>query len=243
MTPNRALTAWQAVPVRACRHLAAVALAASLVLGVAGCQGDEAGSTESPEDRLAEAKRSFDDAEYIDFTLSTDTLPTGLEGLLSAEGTGTHDPAFDGEVKVQTNLDVTAPLIAVNDTVYIKLPFSDWSTIDPAGYGAPDPAQLMDPEQGISSLFTATDNLQAGDPQRDGETVVTPLDGTIPGAAVKKVFPSSGTDDFDVTYRLTDDNAIDGIDITGPFYEGSPDVTYSISLDLNGDELVIEAPI
>ncbi|MDQ3095693.1 MAG: LppX_LprAFG lipoprotein, partial [Actinomycetota bacterium] len=170
-------------------------------------------------------------------------LPSALEGLLSAEGTGTHAPAFDGEVKVQTDFDVTAPLIAVDGDVYVKLPFSSWSTIDPAGYGAPDPAQLLADDGGISSLFTATESLETGDERRDGENVLTDIEGTIPSESVKRVFPSTGAGDFDVTYTLTGANDIDGVEITGPFYDGSDDVTYTIDLNLDGDPVEIEAPI
>ncbi|MBA2773508.1 MAG: LppX_LprAFG lipoprotein [Nocardioidaceae bacterium] len=229
---------------RTSSRVATLMLSTALLTAVAGCQGgDSASSDETPQDRLAAAKKSFDDAEFIDFTLATKNLPDDIEGLLSAQGTGTHDPAFDGEVKVQTGFDVTAPLIAIESEVYVKLPFSDWSTLDPADYGAPDPAELMDPDGGISSLFTATKGLDAGDSSRDGDTVLTSIDGTIPGADVKAVFPSSGSDDFDVSYTLTDGNDIDSIDITGPFYDGSDDVTYSISLDLDGDEVDVVAPI
>lgn len=219
-----------------------VLLTVALLVSLTGCQGSDAPAGKSPAERLAEAKQSFDAAEYIEFTLASDDLPTGIDGLLSAKGTGTHSPAFDGEVQVQTDFNITAPLIAVDGDVYVKLPFSSWSTIDPAVYGAPDPAQLLADDGGISSLFTATESLAVGGEKRDAEAVLTNVEGTIPGAAVSHVFPSSGAGDFDVTYTLTDENVIDSVEITGPFYHGSEDVTYSIDLNLDGDAVDIEAP-
>ncbi len=236
------LLAWQAVGVHTvtCGPL----LLTAVLLALGGCTGtDSASSDESPEDRLAGAKQRFDEAEYIEFTLASDDLPPGIEGLLSAAGVGTHDPAFDGEVKVQTDFDVTAPLIAVDGDVYVKLPFSAWSTIDPATYGAPDPAQLLAEKRGISSLFTATEDLEVGDESRDGDTVLTNINGTIPADSVVQVFPSSGRDDFDVTYTLTDENDLDSLEITGPFYGNASDVTYSMDLNLDGEPVDIEAPI
>ena len=139
---------------------------AALVLALGACSGDDsADSDQTPEDRLAAAKSGFDEAEFVEFTLATESLPDSLDaGLLSAEGTGTHDPAFTGEVDVKTQLGpITAPLVAVDGTVYAELPFTGWSELDPAKYGAPDPAGLMDTESGISSLFTATeDATEAG---------------------------------------------------------------------------------
>lgn len=219
--------------------------AGALTLALTGCSGDGGGSSDgqSPSDRLAEAKQSFDDAEFIGFTLATEKLPSDLEGLLSAKGTGTHDPAFTGEVRVQAGIDVTAPVVAVDDRVYAKLPFSPYTEIDPAAYGAPDPADLMDPEGGISSLFTATADPETGDSTRDGKTVLTEIEGTIPGDSMTTVFPSAGSGDFDVVYTLTDENDIDRVRIAGPFYEGYDDVTYTLELDLTGDEVDIRPPV
>ncbi len=218
--------------------------AAVALLAVTGCKGgDPSSQDQTAAERIAEAKQSFDDADFIEFTLATTDLPSDVEGLITAKGTGTHDPAFAGEVRVHTGIDLTAPLIAIDDIVYVKLPFSSWSDIDPAGYGAPDPAGLMDTEAGISSLFTATDGLEAGEETREGSSVLTEIHGTIPGPDMVQVFPSSGDADFDVTYTLSDDNDIAKITITGPFYDGSDDVTYTIDLDLDGASVDIEAPV
>jgi lipoprotein LprG len=214
-----------------------------LTLGLAGCKGgDDTSTDESPSDRLAAAKKSFDEAEYVGFTLSTDSLPDDLDGLLSAKGTGTHDPAFTGEVKVQTAIDITAPVIAVDGKVYAKLPFSSYTEIDPGQYGAPDPADLMNPDSGISTVFPKTQDPKEGDSKRDGETVLTEITGTLPNEAVKAVFPSAGSGDFDVTYTLTDDNDLSSAKITGPFYDGYDDVTYTIDVDLEADPVEIKAP-
>jgi lipoprotein LprG len=217
---------------------------AVVLFALTGCKGNDAtSSAKSPHDRLAAAKKSFDTAQYIGFTLSTDKLPDGLQGLLSATGTGTHDPAFTGEVKVQTKVtDITAPLVAVNSAVYAKFPFVGWNKINPADYGAPDPANLMDPDTGVSSLFTATENPKTGQSQRNGDQVLTTIDGTLPSSAVKRVFPSSGSSDFTVTYTLTSDDEINSVKMTGPFYDGSDDVTYTIAFDLRADKVDIQAP-
>jgi lipoprotein LprG len=225
-------------------RIVGVLAAALLATSVSGCKGgdNESSDGQTPADRLAAAKKSFDDADYIGFDLRTDKLPSDIQGLLSATGTGTHAPAFTGEVKVHTAIDITAPVVAVDGKVYAKLPFSPYSEIDPGKYGAPDPADLMDPDGGISALFPQTKDPETGGSQRDGSVVLTEINGTLPGDAVKAVFPSAGTGDFDVSYTLTDDDAIDSVRITGPFYDGHDDVTYDIDLDLDADAVDIKAP-
>lgn len=214
-----------------------------LVLALSACKGnDSSADDQSPDERLAAAKTSLDDAEYIQFTMETDKLPADVEGLVSAEGTGTHAPAFTGQVDVQTAIAINAKLIAVDGKVYAELPIVGWQDIDPADYGAPDPAALMDTDSGISSLLTSTEDATAGDSTRDGSDVLTTIDGTIPGEDVKALFPSAGTEPFDVTYTLTDDNDLKAITVTGPFYGDAGDVAYDLDFDLDAEAVEIEAP-
>jgi lipoprotein LprG len=238
--------AWQAVAVRTAPRpvvSAGVAVALAGLLALTGCRGGPSDdSSEPPADRLAAAKQSLDDAEFVGFTLETDSLPGGVSGLKKAAGTGTHDPAFTGKVDVDAGVPISAQVISVDDTVYAELPIVGWREIDPADYGAPDPAALMDTDTGLSSLFTQTVDPTAGDQVREGDQVLDTIDGTIPGDAVKPLFPSAGDGDFDVTYSLTSDDAIDLVDVTGPFYGDSGDVTYRLTFDLDADPVDIQPP-
>ena len=63
---------------------------------------------------------------------------------------------------------------------------SGWQDIDPAEYGAPDPAQLMNPDHGFSSLLAETTDATKGDSVRGGKDnseVLTEYSGQISGEA------------------------------------------------------------
>lgn len=212
-----------------------------LAVGVTAC-GGSGGNGEPVATRLATAKQGLDRARFIGFDLTSDNLPdiTALEG---ATGTGTHAPAFTGQIKVKRGLSFTAPLVAIDGTVYAKLPFLDWSAINPADYGAPDPASLMSRSAGISSLLTdAVDTSDQGS-ERDGDSVLTKIAGKLPGKDVHALFPSAAETPFAVTFALTDDDVLRSVSMTGPFY-GSDHAssTYSIELDLSADPVTITAP-
>jgi lipoprotein LprG len=225
------------------RRLVLTVLILELVL--TGCSG-ASGPTkpdQPPSTRLAEAKASFDKATYVRFDLHVGSLPDGVQGLLSANGTGTHAPAFTGTVKVKSGVALTAPLVALNGAVYAKLPFAGWSKLDPADYGAPNPADLMSRDGGVSSLLAATSDLREGDSQRSGDHVYTSIAGTLSGAAMQRVFPSAGSGRFDVTYSLDDSNDLTGVEISGPFYPGNGEQTYVIDVDVHAGSVDIKAPI
>ena len=221
---------------------------ASLLLVATGCSGDD--SDDKPEDegedvgaRLAAAKAQIDDAPSVDFTIRTEQLPSGVSGLLEAEGTGTSEPAFDGTARVNPG-PIDAEIISVDDTVYAKAGFTPvFLEIDPSTLAAPDPADFFDTESGVSSLLVATEDPQAGEDERDGEDVLTTITGTLPGELLAALLPTADEAGlFDVSYRLTEDDLLRGATITGPFYEGSDDVTYDLTVEPSDETVEITAP-
>ena len=92
---------------------------------------------------------------------------------------------------MQTAIDITAPVIAVDGKVYAKLPVlvrTPRST--PAQYGAPDPADLMGTDSGISSLLPETQGATSrATPSGTATAVLTEITGTFPAEAVQASFP------------------------------------------------------
>jgi lipoprotein LprG len=199
----------------------------------------------SPEDTLAAAKKNLDDASGVTIGLSTPQLPSGVTGLLKADGVATHDPAFKGSIKVAASgITADASVVAVDGVVYAKLPFtSRFVKIDPADYGAPDPANLMNPDSGFSSLLTAAENVKKGDSVRDGKVVLSSFTGTVPGQDVKAVIPSAkASADFDARFTVDDQNRLAEARLTGPFYPEAGDVSYRVTFDDYGSKPTITKP-
>ncbi len=212
-----------------------VALAVSVgVLGVAGCSGsDGGGDEETPEEILAAAKQTLDDTSGVEIELSTEALPDGIDGLTAATGVATHAPAFEGECELLVeNLTVSVPVVAVDGLVFAQLPFTTgFSDIDPEEYGAPDPAQLMNPDTGISSWLTEASDIAKGEQTREGEVVLTTYTGTLAGSVVNRSIPSAVEDsDFEVTFLLDEDDTLRSAEIVGEFYAEGSEVDYVIEL-------------
>jgi lipoprotein LprG len=226
--------------------LFAVLLSAALVL--AGCGGgDEPEKPEgpSPTEVMAEAKKLFDDASSVHIELATDSMPTEGNGVLGATGDVTHDPAFEGEVKVLlSGITATVPVTSVGGKVYAKLPLTaGYATIDPAEYGAPDPADFADPETGLSGLLTQMDDLKEGSQTRSGEQILTRYSGTLPGAAVKEVIPSaSAKETYETVVGVDDKGYARTVKVTGIFFTGNQDVTYDVKLSSYDKGVEITAP-
>lgn len=224
-------------------------LAVALLGGVASTACSSGGGDGAPPTEvLAEARETLDATSGLRITLATDDLPDGVLGVSGAEGVATHEPslAFEGVITVPlAGTEVQVPVISVDDTVHAQLPLTrGWSQVDPAEYGAPDPATLLDTEAGFSALLTATEDAEAGETVRGGEgnrDVLTEYTGTVAGDVVANVIPSA-SGEFDVVYTVTEGGELRGAELTGVFYPGADPMTYTLAFDDYGLEREITAP-
>jgi lipoprotein LprG len=242
------------------RLASGAALAVLTTVGLSACSDDGGGGVSenasadvdddgdvSAEEVLELARTTFDETSGVSLSLTTDDLPDGVDGLVNAEGVATHAPAFEGVATVSLsgspfNVD---PLVAVDGKVYASIPgVPITQEIDPEEYGAPDPAQLMDPEEGFSSILTATDDVEEGETVRGGannDEVLTEYTGTVAGSVVENIIPSA-EGDFDVTYTITENGELREAALTGVFYPDSDDMTYTVGVNDYGTEKDISAP-
>ncbi len=230
-------------------HTLTVLLVAVLATGLlASCGADESDpkvQRDLLKERLTEARAKIDEAETINLSLSAKNLPDGTSGLLSATGSGNHNPAFKGTVKVVTGgATVTAEVVAVGSEVMAKPSFAPiYLKVDPASLKAPNPAALFETSVGFSQLLVETKALKEGDKSRDGKEVLTTITGSIPGSVVRAILPSADTTaSFPVTYRLTEDNELRDASISGPFYPGAAEVTYDLAVTTSTEPVSITLP-
>jgi lipoprotein LprG len=229
-----------------------------VVLAVSGCSGSD--STEQQNGtkdtsaltaRLTAAQQAITDAPALDISLTTDQLPSGVTGLLSASGRGYQgatlaDAAFTGDVNVVVGgSTLKAEVVAVDGKVYAKTGLTPiFLAIDPATLKAPDPAGLLGAEgEGLAVILTTTDDLAENGQSRDGKTVLTSISGTIPGSVISGFLPTAdAASTFQVVYRLTEDDTLADATITGPFYPGAADVEYTVVLQPSNDDSEITKP-
>lgn len=236
-------------PSRASPALAAALLVPAHLL--AGCSGEEdagsgADSGPTPEEVLAQAKDTLDQTSGVQLSLTTQDMPDGTTGITSATGVATSAPAFEGQLAVSlAGNSVEVPVVAVDDDVYVELPLiPGYQDIDPAEYGAPDPAALINPDEGVSTLLTATEKPVEGDTVRggaDNSEVLTEYTGTVTDDVMTNVIPSA-EGDFDVVYTINEDGELRSADLTGVFYPAGTEMTYTVDLTDYGTEQEITAP-
>lgn len=223
--------------------LAGIVLSLSVLL--TGCgEADDDTSNASVSEVLAQAKKQFDEAASVRLTLATTSVPSSGDAVLGASGVLTHQPAFEGEVKVLLggfNADV--PIVSVDGVVSAKLPLTTaYAKIDPAEYGAPDPADFADLENGISGMLVQLQDAEEAGQKRDGDQVLTTYTGTVAGSFVKPIIPSADAETYDAVVGIDGDGRMVTLSVTGAFFAADGDVTYDLTFEAYGEDVTIKAP-
>lgn len=207
--------------------------------GGSGSSADPCKALGDPTAALSQAKKSFDDAPSIDLTMETTSTPKSGNAILGANGTLTHQPAFKGTASIYLfggakDIDVTA----VDGKVVASL----LGDINPADYGAPDPASFADPSSGISGLLLKISNIGGCTGKRAGKDKIAEYSGNLPGSLVAPIIPSaskSGT--YKTSVGLRTDGSLATLRVTGDFFAADGDVTYDLTFT-QGKSVTITAP-
>lgn len=206
-----------------------------------GC-GKSGASDKPVSERLAAAASNLESTSGVRVDLHTEDLPKGVNGLISAKGVGTADPAFEGDIQIVTDgLSAGSPIVAVDGKVYINL--GSWKSIDVSDFGAPDPALLFGTSGGLAGLFSQVSDATAGKDVRRGDKIYSTITGTIPGDSVHALVPGAANSPFKATFLLDESDVVSRMVITGPFYpKAGSDNTYTIDLSEYGTTATIAKP-
>jgi lipoprotein LprG len=225
---------------------------AALVLGASACsdssqESEQTQDEPTAQDRLDEAHTVLGEAGSVSLLLEGSDLPEEESAyVITADGAGTTDPpAFDGTITAKlSGVQADVPTIAVDDELYVKLPFSPgFISTDPDELGVPDPARLFDSEVGVASLLQQTQAAEFGEQRRAGQEVVQQVNGRLKGEHIVDLLNVGARDsEFDVVYGLVEDDwQVRTVRLTGEFYPPATS-TYTLTLDDYGDPVTVTAP-
>ncbi|HRQ00007.1 MAG TPA: LppX_LprAFG lipoprotein, partial [Terrimesophilobacter sp.] len=208
-----------------------------------GCSG---ASGPSPQERMEQAQATIENAEAITMSLTGTDLPSNVDGIQAATGTGVIEGdliKFEGEFQGKVSgIAATVAILAIGDDTYMKLFTPSYEPVDLGTLGVPNPIVFFAPDTGIASLIAATTNLAAADDVREGEEILAQITGTLDGEHIQSLLRiGEPGQTFNVTFGLTDQNELRRAELQGEFWEGTTS-TYTLLLTDYGQVVPIEAP-
>jgi len=165
----------------------AIVVGAALSLGTSGCGSSPASTPNiNPQTLLQQAKAKADVSSSVHFVLTSSNV--GSNGTIIAAGAG--DLVRPDEL--QGSFSVTISGFAANVKVVSKgavfealLPFAKhYVKTDPSKFGLTNPAQLMDPATGLTSLLANPQDPRATSRERIAGELLDTVTYSVPGTSI-----------------------------------------------------------
>lgn len=223
-----------------------MALGAAAVVLLTGCGGSASGGAGStdPQALLSGAKAVLDRSPSLHFALtSTGTTGTGTI-ITGGSGDVARPDSLQGTFTVeQSGFSASIGVLAGGGRFYAKLPFSSaFTATDPATYGVGNPAQLLSPTNGLSSLLLAISHPHLDGQTRIGSEVADLVQGTVPGAAVPVLPDDNRSVPVSVVAAIVPgSHQLRRVTLQGPFTSAATS-TYTVMLTNYGEAVHVTLP-
>lgn len=199
-----------------------------------------------PNQLLRDGKKSIDTAPTVHFTLTSQGV-TGTGTLITGgQGDASRPNSFAGTLSVvAAGFPVTVKIVSTGGVFYAQTPLSSsYDRTDPSAYGFGDPAQLLDPNHGLSSLLTScTGATNKSADLLNGEQL-DEVGCSIPGTLVAKLLTSADSSQpVQATVGVdAGTHQLRRVALVGPFFDRAHSSTFTVVLDKYGENVAITPP-
>jgi lipoprotein LprG len=186
-----------------------------------------------------------DSATAVHFTLSSSGVASGATALVSGSGDLVRPDKLVGSLLVsEDGVSATVKVVELGGRFYVQLPFTaHYSRTNPHTYGLGDPAQLLSPTVGVSSLLTAmrAPKLE-GSIRIDGE-LLDVIAGTVPGTKVPVLSDLDPSQAVTITADIAPGSyQLRRVELTGPFTKARSITTYDVTITDYDEHVTVRAP-
>jgi lipoprotein LprG len=215
---------------------------AVLLIAAAGC--GTAKKTD-PQTLLHEAKTTLDATSSAHFKLASTGVGTSSTNIVGGEGDLARPDQVQGTFAVTiSGFTANVKVISKNGEFYVQVPFQNhYQKTNPSDFGITNPAELMDPNAGLSQLLVIANNPTMGKSERvNGELLYT-VNYTVPGSAIPVLPDAKPSAPVAVVAAINPSNKeLRQIQLTGPLTSASSNSTYTLTLTNYNEPVNITLP-
>ena len=219
-----------------------LAALAPVAVTLAACGG----SPPNPSTLLTQAKHSIDAAAAAHFTLTSSGASGAGTTILGGSGDVKRPNSFEGTLTVNAaGFTVDVQVVSTGGTFYARDPLTGrFGVTDPASYGFGDPAKLLDPQTGLSSLALLCQQATILADDRDNGEQLHEVSCTLPGHPVAALLTSADPSK-PVAATIGVDAAtgqLRRVVLTGPFFSATQASTFTLVVDKYDENVSITPP-
>lgn len=227
-------------PTRAC--LAAVGCSLVAVLS-SGC--GSSGPHVSAPVLLQKAKATADASSAVHFVLTSKNVSLKSTDIVGGEGDMARPDSLRGSFRVALHgFTADVSVVSVGGVFEARLPFSSgYQKTNPSNFGLTDPAQLLNPTTGLTSLLTRAENPKLGPQRRVGGELLDTVTYTVPGSSIPVLPDANPSKPVTLTVGINPSNfQLRTVTLVGPLTSATSDSTYVLTLTGYDEHVTVTLP-
>ena len=219
-------------------------LAAMAVAGLSACSSS-AGSHTSASVLLQKAKLTADSSSSVHFVLTSSNVSLNSTNITGGNGDMVRPSSLRGTFSVAlSGFTANVKVVSVGDVFEAELPFTNhYEKTDPSNFGLTNPAELLDPNRGLTSLLALAQNPQAGAKVRVGGELLDTVTYTVPGNDIPVLPDANPSKPVDLTVAINPTNyELRSVTLVGPLTSATSNSTFVVTLSNYNEHVTVTLP-
>jgi lipoprotein LprG len=216
-----------------------------LALVPLACGGSSSAPKGNPETLLQQAKATLDAATSVHFKLASSNVSAGGTNLTGGEGDLVRPDAMQGTFTVTiSGFSADVKVVTKGGVFMAELPFSSgYKVTNPSSFGLTNPAELMQPNTGLTNLLTEAQNPKFTSEVRIGGELLYTITFTVPGSSIPVLPDANPSKPVEGVAAINPSNhQLRQITLTGPFTSSSSNSTFVLTLTNYNEPVTITLP-
>ena len=225
------------------RRIGLVALALPLS-ALAACSSSSAPHL-SASVLLQKAKLTADSSSSVHFLLTSTGVSLDATNITGGSGDMARPSSLLGTFSVAlSGFTASVKVASVGNVFEAELPFTNhYEKTDPANFGLTNPAELLDPNKGLTSLLALAQNPQNGPSVRVKGELLDTVTFTVPGNDIPVLPDANPSKPVDLTVGINPTNfELRSVTLVGPLTSATSNSTFVVTLTNYNEHVTITLP-
>lgn len=214
------------------------------MVAVTGC-GSSSAPHLSASVLLQKAKVTADSSSSVHFVLTSSNVSLDSTNITGGSGDLARPSSLRGTFSVAlSGFTANVKVVSVGDVFEAELPFSNrYEKTDPANFGLTNPAELLDPNHGLTNLLALAQNPQSGPSVRIGGELLDTVTYTVPGTAIPVLPDANPSKPVELTVAINPSNyELRSVTLVGPLTSATSNSTFVVTLTNYNEHVTITLP-
>jgi hypothetical protein len=194
---------------------------------------------------LQKAKATADGASAVHFTLTSSDVSLSGTNITGGQGDLVRPAGLRGSFSVAiSGFTANVKVVSQGAVFEAELPFTThYEKTNPASFGLTNPAELLDPAKGLTSLLTLAQDPHLGPTERVGGELLDTVSYTVPGSAVPVLPDTNPSKPVDLTVAVDPGSyQLRSVTLVGPLTSATSNSTYVVTLSDYDEHVSITLP-